>query len=342
MATSDHLTVEQLLEQVKTLTENQAQMIKVIGDLKNKANDPFLSFVVPDPIRNIPGFSGNKKEALAWVQDAEQTLSLYDDYRDQQIYGQIIRCVKNKVTGEAKEMLIAAGNPQTWEEIKEAILNAYGDRRDLTSHIQSLFYVRQGKKTLAEYYNKIRAIDTAIKTSVANMDDYRGSTRIINPFISLLTLTRFIDGLAEDISMHVRSRAPESLEHAYEITIQYSNAAYRHKLEKRVNTPAGFPKFDKDRPQHSKTTMGQSGSRPQSGKFRNNKQIEGDASMRTHISKMQVNNNTQKTEESPHEVDSDLEDDRTMPNNAKLDSEDDEYFCEELNFQVVTDQKTKT
>lgn len=344
------ISAEVLLEQVRELTKNQEELIQTIRILKDKANDPFLNFTTPDPIRNIPNFNGNRKEVLAWVQDAEQTLALFDQYKGDICYGQIIRSIKNKITGEAREILIASGNPTTWEEIKEVLINAYGDRRDLTSHIQSLFYIRQGKKTLPEYYNKIRTIDTAIKSSAAGMDDYKSHTKVINSFVSLITLTRFVDGLNEDISMHVRSCRPETLEHAYEITQQYSNAAYRHKLDRKVNNPTpSFPKQltgeqSKIKPNNFNNNSRYSDRTP-SGKFKNKVQTDDDASMRTHVSKMQVNNHTQQGKETV--PDTEYEPEYDPPNetteNPRLESDDDDYlFSDEINFHLTQGKNPKT
>lgn len=332
-----------LVEQIKTLTENQAQLIQTINLMKAKSNDPFFNYTTPDPIKNIPVFNGNRKEALAWVQDAEQTLKLFEQYRDDPCYSQIVRSVKNKITGEAREILIASGNPTTWEEIKEALLNAYGDRRDLTSHIQSLFYIRQGKKNLSEYYNKVRSIDTAIKSAAAQVDDFKQSTKAINSFINLLTLTRFIDGLNDEISMHVRSRGPDTLEHAFEITQQYSNAAYRHKLDKKTSNPTPYTKHQNGEPSKYKPSAPGSGSRygnanTPSGKFKNKVQTGDDASMRTQASKMSINNHAQREKES--ESESEGENQTLTGATDKLESEDDEYF-NEINFHLAPNEKRK-
>lgn len=341
--TEPAFTVENLLEQVKSLKENQEQLIQTIKNMNDKANDPFLNFSTPDPIKNIPTFSGNKKEALAWVQDAEQTLGLFDKYKNDICYGQIIRSIKNKIIGDAREILIASGNPTTWEEIKEALLSAYGDRRDLTSHIQSLFYVSQGRKSLPEYFNKIKTIDTAIKSAVSTMDDYKAHTKVINSFVSLITLTRFVDGLSEEISMHVRSCRPDSLEHAYEVTQQYSNAAYRHKLDRKTNnmTPS-YSKQQND--EHNKFKPNTSNSntryseRTPSGKYKNKSQSNDDVSMKTHVTKMQVNNNTQKKKEVEYNSDREHEHEtiEIAGADSRLDSEDDDYLmCDEINFQMI-------
>lgn len=333
------VNVQELLDQVRSLTQNQAALVQTINSMRERANDPLLNFSIPDPIRNIPVFNGNRKEVLAWVEDAEETLDAYDSYKNDPIYSQIERAVKNKITGEAKEVLIASGNPKHWEEIKEILLNAYGDRRDITSHIQSLFYIRQGKNNLADYYNKIRQIDTAIKSSAASMEDYKSHARVINSFVSLITLTRFVDGLSEDISMHVRSCRPESLEHAYEITMQYSNAAYRHKMDRRTQLApqtkhqSGQQTYNKPGPSNHSNS-----NKPPSGKFRSKNNIDDDVSMRTHRSNMGINNHSQRKEIISDEEEED--DAKNKTRNDELDSDDDEYFKgEEINFHMATENE---
>lgn len=348
---TNELTKEELIAHVQRLTENQQSLFDTIARLQNKAEDPFLAYNTPDPIKILSLFSGNKKETQAWIEDVEDTLSLFEKHKNTPTYSQIIRAVKSKITGNAKEILIAAGNPSTWDEIKEVLLNAYGDRRDLASHFQSLFYINQGNKTITEYYNIIKGIDTAIKSTAAVMDDYKSSTKAINKLIGLMTLTRFIDGLGEKLSMHVRSYRPETLEEAYNITMQYSNAAYRQKLEQKPNIPqqhfskrpSGNPN-QYNKPQFNNSNNNQASS--QSGQFKNHasKQlIDNDVSMRTSRSKMQINTHVNgKSDDSKHEPD-EPEFDTPPVVDTTLESDEDDYFIgEELNFlQGLSDDPNK-
>lgn len=336
------LTKEQLIAQLKSLTETQSKMIDVINGLQRKAEDPFLQFRTPDPIKNLPPFSGNKKETYAWVEDAETTLQLFEPYRNTPMYTQIVRAIKGKIIGEAKEILIAAGNPSDWDSIKNTLLNSYGDRRDLPSHILSLFYARQGKRSLTEYYNKIKSIDTSIKTTVGSLEDYKLALTEVNKLISLMTLTRFVDGLGEQLSMFVRSHRPDSLEEAYNITLQYSNAAYRQKLDKQ---PSGqMPSSSKWNPNNVTPPAKQgtfnhdprNNAKNQSGKFKHRPVMDEDASMRTHISKMQVNNHSHRANELKEESDEEEEIQNEVVENSRMDSEDDDFFVgDEINFHLA-------
>lgn len=339
--TAVEITRDQLIAQVKKLTENQNSLIDTINSLQRRAHDPALNFVTPDPIKNIPNFSGNRKETLAWIEDTEQTLELFEEYEDDLLkYKQIMRVVKSKIIGEAREVLIASGNPKEWDDIKQILLNSFGDKRDITSHIQSLFYVKQGKLNLNDYYHKVKAIDTAIKTSAAQMKDYKTSTEAVNKLISLMTLTRYVDGLnGEQLSMFVRSYKPQTLEEAHDVSMQHSNAAYRQKIENRQSAPTNrtpehkygnnFEKTHFNPPFQSRKSNG-------SGKFKSHKpSLDDDVSMRTAKSKMEVNNQNSSSEpkcqcSSLHEQ----EHETSRPHNeSMLESDDDDYFeGDELNF----------
>lgn len=318
-----------------------------IRQMKKKADDPILQFKTPDPIKNLATFSGNKNETQAWIEDIQNTLDLFAIYKGSPTYGQIIRAVKNKIISNAKEILIVAGNPNTWEEIKEILLNAYGDRRDLTSHIQSLFYIKQGNNTLSEYFNKIKGIDTAIKATASGIEDYKNSTKAINKLISLITLSRFVDGLGEQLSMHVRSYRPYTLEEAYNITMQYSNAAYRQKLDRKSNLQEYYKRANAKQTQQTKPSYSANPTASianksynqnfnQSGnfKFKTQKQLtDEDVTMRTVRSKTQINAHVGRNDESDPTTDEPEYDITPSDVKSVLESDDDEYFVEEeLNF----------
>lgn len=168
------------------------------------------------------------------------------------------------------------------------------------------------------------------------MDDYRYSTVAINKFISQMTLTRFIDGLNDDLSMHIRSHRPNSLEDAYSITMQYTNAAYRQKLNKKQPVITMDKRKQhtqmQQQPHNNNPTSNPNSNKPgYSGKFRNYKTPNNeDASMRSHISRMQTNN---------HETSYGSR----KPDDTKLDSDDDELCVDdEINFHIAQEKNGET
>lgn len=360
------VTPEQLLAQVAQLTNNQNSLIATMNSMQRKMHNPFMNFKIPDQINIISNFNGNKKETLAWVKDTQEALDLFEDFELEPSYKQIMRVVKSKIVGEAREVLIAAGNPTEWADIKEVLLNAFGDRRDITSHIQSLFFIKQGKYTLNEYFHRVKSIDTAIKSTAAQMEDYRSSTEAVNKLISLMSLTRYIDGLnGENLAMYVRSYRPKTLEEAHEITTQHSNASFRQKLENRQGTGnpkiqnfnqkafnqnrtdnpnfqqtghQNKPQFSPNRSDNQKNNQYSDHNKSNSGKFRYQKPIrDDDVSMKTAKSRMEVNNHDDEEEcehRNSNAKESETQTPCKQPDDSVLESDDDEYFVDELNFHV--------
>lgn len=340
---------EELMAHIAQLTENQRNLVEELAALRARpVIDPFTYYKTPDPIKNLSTFAGNKRETIAWIQEADDALDLFVDSINEPIYAQLVKAVKSKIVGDAKETLIAAGNPSDWAEIKNTLLNSYGDKRDLTSHIQSMFYITQDKSTLVEYFKRIKQVDTAIKSTANAMEEFRGATRQINAFVSLMSTTRYIDGLGETLSMIVRSHKPDSLEEAYTIATQYSNAAYRQKLDKnnqKYNTFKPSNTYDNNRNtfannsqnSNNPSTSGTSNNsarfrqRPQSGKFRG-KPSDDDVSMKSNTPRMQIN--TQEQEIPNQEIEEKIN---------ELNSDDDDYFIsDELNFQLGIERDPQT
>lgn len=324
-------TNEELLAHIAQLNSNQQSLMEELNNLKAAAvPDPLSYYKTPDPIKNLPIFSGNKRETLAWVEEVEDTLELFKTWANKPIYPQLIRAVKGKITGDAREILIAAGNPSNWAEIKEVLLHSYGDKRDLASHIQSLFYVTLGKKTITEYYNKIKQIETSIRSTANSVDEFKGANKQLGAFVGLLSTTRYVDGLGENLSMIVRSHKPTSLEEAYNYALQYSNAAYRQKLEKKNRDPQPFNLQKPIQPppaKHYTPPTKQFGNKSERFKTTDNVKAQianDDVSMRTYRSKGQINNH----EDGGNEEHKD-------ESYAELDSDDNDYFVSgELNFQM--------
>lgn len=331
----EEMMQEELVAHITRLTENQKSLMDEMATLRERPTmNPFTYFKTPDPIKNLSNFTGNKRETLAWIEEAEEALALFNDYIHEPIYPQLVKAVKSKIIGDAKEVLIAAGNPSSWTDIKECLLHSYGDKRDITSHIQSLFYVKQGNKTLNEYFNKIKTIDTAIKGTANSMEEFKGATKQINAFIGLLSTTRYIDGLSETLSMIVRSHKPESLEEAYTYAMQYSNAAFRQKLER--GSPSGEWKKHPAPPANNNFNTKQfAKNKGTSGNFKPKNPLNEDISMRTARSKTQINSHLQDTEiDDAHQK---------LPDDSQIESDDDSYLeIDELNFHLVSEAESKT
>lgn len=188
---------------------------------------------IPDQIKMIPEFSGNSKETLTWISGTQEALEVFDfEFEPLELYKRIIEVVKSKIVGTAKVVLDAAGSPENWDDIKKVLLVVFDDTGDITWHLQSLFCIRQERISLNDYFEKLQSVELGIKSKAAQMDDFKDSINAVNKLISLVTLTRYIDGLNGDtLALYVRSCRPKTLEEAHKIATQRMNISLKRKME---------------------------------------------------------------------------------------------------------------
>lgn len=91
--------------------------------------DIFNSLRIPDAIKDLPKFDGNQKLLYEFLNNVEEIL-LYIRGTDNTPYGQILlRAIRNKIEGQANEVLNMYGTPLIWDDIKTNLILHYSDKR---------------------------------------------------------------------------------------------------------------------------------------------------------------------------------------------------------------------
>lgn len=107
---------------------------------------------IPDPIKNLHEYSGDRTSLYRWITTVDNILETYQTVSHTAIYrvwGQIIR---NKIVGDADKALVAR-NVGNWDDIKDTLIEYFGDRRDIATITQQIPYLRQDNKSLEDYYH---------------------------------------------------------------------------------------------------------------------------------------------------------------------------------------------
>ncbi|XP_065094660.1 uncharacterized protein LOC135715260 [Ochlerotatus camptorhynchus] len=176
---------------------------------------------LPDPFNYLSEFSGNKKELSAWLEEVED---LYNDFKVKTENGGFslsslyIRAIKNKVKGEARTLLCANGNPNTIDGIKKILVEHYGDEKDFTTNLSTLFRSRKGDKTHLRFYNEMKETNTKLKANLQS----RPLTG--HEIIEIITVTKYLDNIQEPLSSIIRNSKPKNLEEAYQAVFLNQNA----------------------------------------------------------------------------------------------------------------------
>lgn len=281
-------------------------------------------FKIPDPIKSLPTFEGNKRRLQHWLNSVEKALHLYETAtpRQKNVYFQ---SVLNKLEGKAKDCVCLAGEVETLEQLRKVLTDTLGDRQEIATY-KSQLWLNKMEDSVHSYYKKCFENMQRIK-SLAKLDPkYARSWEAINAFIEEDALAAFISGLKRPFFGYCQSAKPTNIEEAYAFLCKFecNDKIYRNSTN--IQRDQGKKEFNRDKPPFPK---------PNEKSFKNFKNspepMEIDPSIRakTNFTRKSINN---------HEIDEDA-------NKSDSEGEEIEEISEEefdVNFCSATKHPTTT
>lgn len=267
-------TQQQQQQQIEALSHGQAQASATQNHIQQQSANSAVSveslYKIPDPIKSLPKFDGNRKQLSAWLTTAENTLNRFKNLVNPDQFDIFVTAVANKIEGKAKDIICLAGNPQTFEEIRDILTSALGDRQELTYYKSQLWQTKMtDNMSVHKYYNRCKEIVQNIKSLAKQKRKYQDNWDAINSFIEEDALAAFLAGLKEPYFGYAQAAGPEDMEAAY---------AFVCKFRSKIETASNRDNFKKP-----------SSFDPKEDKFRNNKypnttkqQFSKDDRIRTH------------------------------------------------------------
>lgn len=179
---------------------------------------------IPDPIKSIPTFDGNRKQLNSWINTAEKTLATFKPLVSDNVYEIYEQAVLNKLEGRAKDAICMACDINSFEEAKEILINTLGDKFELSTYKAQLWKNKQGAEmSVHKYYQTTKLIVQNIKTLAKQDKTYAASWTAISKFIEEDSLAAFISGLNSNYFGFAQAAKPESLEDAYAFLCKFNS-----------------------------------------------------------------------------------------------------------------------
>lgn len=276
-------------------------------------------FRIPDPIKTVPIYDGNKKQLSAWLSTAERTLNLFRERVPVDVYSIYEQTIINKIEGKARDTICVNGNPTTFVEVAEILRAIYGDKNDMATYQTQLWSLKM-EDSLHTYYKRTKEITQNMKSLAKQRQLYNNHWEAINDFLDQECLAAFINGLNKQYFGYAQASKPDDLESAYAFLCKFQNAEHTKKHTQAYEQNKNKQTFNK---QFTKTEN----QTPNAGKFkppsdrRKVTPMEIDPSLRSRI-----NNH-------------DAEEEKEIENNTDV-SENESDGCEEVNFQIVSFKET--
>lgn len=219
----------QSLKNKKSEIENQLIINDNINStLTNTMATPkevFDNLRIPDVIKALPEFDGNPRLLFDFINNVEEILSVIPQAQASYLR-LILRSIRNKIVGQANEILNMYGTTLNWEQIKANLITHYSDKRSEINLIKDLHQLSQGSLTLEVFYSKIIEIHSTMVNHVtiheANKDIILSKQKLYGD----LCLTTFLSGLREPIGSTIRAMRPSTLLEAFNLCLQEQNISY--------------------------------------------------------------------------------------------------------------------
>lgn len=180
-------------------------------------------FKIPDPIKGLPTFDGNKKQLASWLRTAETTLNYFHDApaNVQRLY---LQAVINKAEGKARDILCLSDNIESFDRVRELLTETLGDRQELSTYQCQLWKTRMADDTsIHVYHSTMREIIQKIKILAKQKPLYNENWEAITHFIDEFGLAAFISGLKKPYFGYAQASKPRDVEDAYAFLCKFAS-----------------------------------------------------------------------------------------------------------------------
>lgn len=166
-----------------------------------------------DIIKSLPTFSGtgrNVDEYVSWRQAAHNAYKVFESYDGTSAHYQAVAILRNKITGVADATLTSYSTPLNFKAIIWRLDKAYSDKRPIYLMEQELSTLRQGNKSVGDYYDEVQKVLSSLTNkTVMNYDEKTAAS--FNEKYRQDALRVFISGLRKNLSETIFAARPSDL-----------------------------------------------------------------------------------------------------------------------------------
>lgn len=195
----------------------------------NNINILYNHLKIPDAVKDLPKYDGNRHTLFEFIENVNDILEVCDEISGVPCTRILLRAIRNKIIGEANEVLNMYGTPLNWDSIRENLISHYADKRSEINLIRDLHTIQQNNSTLEEYYSKI--ID--LQSTMVNHCKINESNSVVigtkTGLFKEMCLATFLAGLKEPLGSMVRAMQPDDITEAFTYCIKEQNIQYAKK-----------------------------------------------------------------------------------------------------------------
>ena len=210
-------------------TQNQAKIFnEKISELNNKISalqvttgdvEEFKEIIIDpsvvcneslDLVKSLPEFEGKIAQYVSWRQAAHTAYRVYENFNGSSKYYQAVAIIRTKIRGAADAVLASFSTVLNFQAIIARLDFTYADKRPIYLIEQELSTLRQGTKSVFEFYDQVEQ-KLNLLTNKTAMTYEPNIVQIVNEKYRADALRTFISGLKKPLCDILFSSRPSNL-----------------------------------------------------------------------------------------------------------------------------------
>jgi len=216
-----------------------------------------------DIVKSIPEFKGDATKYVSWRQAAVTAHKLFKPYAGSSKYYQAVAILRNKVIGSADAVLSSYNTVLNFDAILARLDFAYSDKKSIYTLEQELSTLRQGQKSIVQFYDEVeRKLSAIVNKVIMSNENNPSLIQSLNQKYRQDALRVFVSGLKKPLCDTLFSCKPADMPTALALAQELETnqnryhfaAIYSNGLNKSSASPPAL--------QHAQNLSNQSGSKP--------------------------------------------------------------------------------
>lgn len=222
------------------ISETETNMATATESNVHRGNTPNLH-LLKLYVDTIPYYNGDTNTLEIFISACEYLFATYNVFNDVELKNFLLRVVIGKLVDRAQILIGTRSELNSWELIKEALRQSFGDQRNLECLEQDLIVLCPMKNEHPlEFGKRIQIARSKLASKISSQSETtmpKETKLIYLKQYDQVALKTFIRGLSGHLQSIVRLRNPASLEIAMHFVTEEENFRYTQNLPQLLTKP---------------------------------------------------------------------------------------------------------
>ncbi|KAJ8981572.1 hypothetical protein NQ317_002600 [Molorchus minor] len=195
----------------------------------------------------IPLFDGNTFLLNDFITSCDELVNSFASQTNQNQNLFLLRAVRSKLVGQAQQLISSRLEITQWQQIKELLLQNFGDPRDLPCLQQDMLHLQfdRQKQTLQQFGNQVREFQSLLMAKLQQTDKDLQVKLALSDVYQQLAVDTYVRNLPAQLQQMVRTKEMTTLEDVIAFVTKEEQFAH---YKQSISAPSQKPRMNQMNP----------------------------------------------------------------------------------------------